>query len=167
MLLAVPLGHRHAGGGRFPLRELKGEPLVLVSHGETAGSLASTGADACRRFRFAPRGLLTTSDFMLALNLVASGVGGTFVPAYMSSIHPESIRYLPVETPLAIEMRLVFATHSAQASASVGDLRELGRVHNTREFGRPGDQRSHCRDVFLLSSLRSSRSFKRCRCAAR
>ncbi len=125
MLLAVPSGHRHAGDTSLPLRALEGEPVVLVSHGQTLDSLESTLTEACKRLRFSPRIAQTTSDFMLALNLVASGAGCAFVPAYMSSIHPEAIRYLQVETPLPIEMHIVFATRADQTSPSVCNLRSL------------------------------------------
>ncbi len=125
MLLAVPPDHRYAGKTRVPLRALEGEPVVLVSHGQTLGSLESTLTEACSRLRFSPRISQTTSDFMLALNLVASGAGCTFVPAYMSSIHPEAISYLQVETPLPIEMHIVFATRSDQTSTSVCSLRSM------------------------------------------
>ncbi len=125
MLLAVPSGHRHADRAEVSLREFKGESFVLVSHGETTGSLASIFSAACRKLRFTPRILQTTSDFVLALNLVASGVGCTFVPAYMRGVHPESIHYLQVETPLPIEMEIVFAARADQASPSVCNLRDL------------------------------------------
>ncbi len=125
MLLAVPPGHRHAGKASVPLRVLEGEPVVMVSHGQTLDSLESTLTEACKKLRFSPRIAQTTSDFMLALNLVASGAGCAFVPAYMSSIHPEAIRYLQVETPLPIEMHIVFATRSDQTSTSVCNLRSM------------------------------------------
>ncbi len=125
MLLAVPSGHRHAGNASIPLRALEGEPVVLVSHGQTLDSLESTLTEACKKLRFSPRIAQTTSDFMLALNLVASGAGCAFVPAYMSSIHPEAIRYLQVDTPLPIEMHIVFATRFDPPSPSVCNLRNL------------------------------------------
>ena len=141
MLLAVPVNHRHAKKAMISLHELKGEPVVLVSHGETVDSLESIFAAACKRLRFSPRVLQTTPDFVLALNLVASGVGCTFVPAYMNRIHPESIRYLQVETPLPIEMKLVFVTRADQASSSVGNLCNLARQTFQRENGRGSDSR--------------------------
>ncbi len=125
MLLALPSGHRHADNARVSLRQLSGESFVLVSHGETTGSLESLFAAACRTLRFSLKVLQTTSDFVLALNLVASGVGCTFAPAYMRSVHPEAIRFLEVETPLPIEMKLVFAVRADQASSSVCNLRGL------------------------------------------
>ncbi len=135
MLLAVPSSHRHANKTEVALRELAGEPFVLVSHGETTGSLESVLSAACEKLRFSPKVSQTTSDFVLALNLVASGVGCTFVPAYMRGVHPVSIRFLRVETPLPIEMKLVFATRADQTSPGVCNLRGLIAQVFQREKG--------------------------------
>ena len=156
MLLAVPPGHRYAGNTSVPLQALKGEPMVLVSHGQTIDSLESTLTEACKKLRFSPRISQTTSDFMLALNLVASGAGCAFVPAYMNSIHPETISYLQTETPLPIEMHIVFATRSDQTSTSVYNLRSMAvRAFQPKgselparmvkaERGRPTKVNGHC-----------------------
>ena len=125
MLLAVPSAHVNARKSSIHLRDLKDEPMILVSHGETINSLASTLTIACAKLRFTPRILQTTPDFMLALNLVASGIGSTFVPAYMRSIYPETIAYLRVETPLAIKMQTVLAIRASQTPPAVAHLYEM------------------------------------------
>jgi DNA-binding transcriptional LysR family regulator len=125
MLLAVPTGHAFRDKKNVPLSELKDQPIILVSHGATQYSLEGTLIAACGKYGFLPRFVQTMPEYMLALNLVASGIGLTFVPKYMDTIHSRAIHYLSVRTPLAIEMKIVFASRAREDSPVLGNLKRL------------------------------------------
>ncbi len=125
MLLALPRMHPLAKSTTVPLRALENEPFILISHGHTEHSLQLSLTEACMKLGFAPRVLQTSPEFMLALNLVASGLALTFVPAYMASIHAESISYKSIEPSGSITMDTVIASSAASTSAAVANLQAL------------------------------------------
>jgi DNA-binding transcriptional LysR family regulator len=125
MLLAVPSGHVFECKKNVLLSELKDQPIILVSHGITQYSLEGTLIAACGKYGFLPRFVQTTPEYMLALNLVASGIGLTFVPKYMNTIHTEAIHYLSVRTPLAIEMKIVLASRAREDWPLLSNLKNL------------------------------------------
>ena len=122
MVLALPRKHALAKSKMISLRALENEPLVLISHGNRENSLQSRLSEACRRLGFAPRILQTSPEFMLALNLVASGLALTFVPAYMASVHAEAISYRSIEPSANITMETIVASPAANSSAAVANL---------------------------------------------
>ncbi len=122
MVLALPRKHALARSKTVSLRALENEPLVLISHGNPEHSLQSRLSEACSKLGFAPRILQTSPEFMLALNLVASGLALTFVPAYMASVHAEAISYRSIEPSASITMETIVASSAANSSAAVVNL---------------------------------------------
>jgi DNA-binding transcriptional LysR family regulator len=127
MLLAVPCTHPASQRTSIHVRELSDEPFILITHGQTEHSLESSLQEAFAKFGGSPRILQTVPEFMLALNLVASGIGLTFVPEYMRSIHPNTISYLRIESPVAIAMKTVVALAADQSSPAACNLHELAK----------------------------------------
>ena len=125
MLLALPSSHPLATRTSVHVRELKDEPFILISHGETEQSLESTFKAACLKEGFTPRILQTTPDFMLALNLVASRLGLSFVPKYMKGIHLGAISYLQIDTSVSIAMKTVIGFVGARPLPAVANLSEI------------------------------------------
>ncbi len=122
MVLALPRTHALARSRSVSLRALENEPLILISHGNTEHSLQLSLTEACSKLGFAPRILQTSPEFMLALNLVASGLALTFVPAYMTTVHAEAISYRRIEPSANITMETVVASPAASTSAAVANL---------------------------------------------
>ena len=122
MVLALPRMHALARSKTVSLRALENEPLILISHGNTEHSLQLSLTAACSELGFAPRILQTSPEFMLALNLVASGLALTFVPAYMTTVHAEAISYRRIEPSANITMETVVASPAANTSAAVANL---------------------------------------------
>ena len=96
--------------------------MILISHGNIEHSLQSRLTAACGKLGFAPRILQTSPEFMLALNLVASELALTFVPAYMTSVHAEAISYRSMEASANIAMETIVASPAANTSAAVANL---------------------------------------------
>ena len=122
MVLALPRKHALAKSRTVSLRALENEPLILISHGNTEHSLQLRLTAACSKLGFSPRILQTSPEFMLALNLVASGLALTFVPAYMASVHAEAIAYRNFEPSANITMETIVASPAANSSAAVANL---------------------------------------------
>ena len=139
MLLAIPRMHPLAKNQTIPISALEDEPFILISHGNTEHSLQISLTEACKRLGFAPRILQTSPEFMLALNLVASGLALTFVPAYMSNIHAEAIVYRGIDPSADITMETVIASSAASTSAAVANLHEVASVvfSGKKRKGRP------------------------------
>lgn len=134
MLLAVPLSHSLATRKAVHIRNLKNEPLLLISHGNTEHSLESSLRAACSTYDFTPRILQTVPEFMLALNLVAAEIGLTFVPPYMRGIHTQRICYMPLSENVNITMETVIAYKTATVSSPVLEVvraagETFGRAH--------------------------------------
>ncbi len=127
MVLAIPMDHHLAKHERVAVRDLKGEALLLISHGNTEHSLESSLRSACSKCGFSPRILQTVPEFMLALNLVAAGIGMTFVPPYMRRIHSERISYKPISSNAKITMETVVAHRSDSVSPHVLDTVRVAR----------------------------------------
>ena len=132
MMLAFPIEHRFNGQATISLQDLQDEPLLLISHGNTVHSLESALTAACEKLRFSPRIAQTVPEFMLALNLVASGVGSTFVPMYMTSIHTKRICYKRLEPAEDITMETVVALRTDEASTAAHNLNSLACKHFTK-----------------------------------
>ena len=127
MLLAFPSEHRFSRQAEVSLRELQDEPLLLISHGNTVHSLQSGLSAACQELDFEPRIAQTVPEFMLALNLVASGIGMTFVPKYMTSIHTKRICYKRLKPAADITMETVVALRRDEASQAAINLSLLAQ----------------------------------------
>lgn len=127
MLLAFPSDHRLSNLPEVSLQDLEDEPFLLISHGNTVHSLESALSGAFEKVNIAPRIAQTVPEFMLALNLVASGIGVTFVPMYMTSIHTTRICYRPLTPAADITMETVIALRRDEASEAARNLAFLAK----------------------------------------
>ena len=127
MILAIPLSHRLASERFVAVCDLRNEALLLISHGNTEHSLESSLRAACSRCGFSPRILQTVPEFMLALNLVAAGIGVTFVPPYMRGIHSQRICYIPLRKRENITIETVVAHRADSVSSQVRELVRVAR----------------------------------------
>ena len=127
MLVALPFSHVLAARQSITTRNLMNQPLLLISHGNKEHSLESNLRSACLKCGFSPRILQTVPEFMLALNLVAAGVGLTFVPPYMRGIHSERICYIPLSGRANITMETVVAYRTGPVSSHVLQVVQVAR----------------------------------------
>ena len=125
MILAVPARHPLAGRKSVSLPDLKGKPLVLVTHDRVAGTFEDMLYAACERHGFAPQIAQTSPRLMLALNLAAAGIGSAFVPEYMSSVPVEGLRYVPIEDSSPLMLGIDFVARAEDSSLLVTGLWEV------------------------------------------
>ncbi len=122
MLLALPSNHRLSAEAEVSLQDVQAEPFLLISHGNTVHSLESALATAFQKLHVIPRIAQTVPEFMLALNLVASGIGLTFVPSYMASVHTNRVSYKRVRPTCNITMETVIALRRDESSKAAKNL---------------------------------------------
>lgn len=126
MVVALPAGHALAARARVPLLALSIEPFVLFSRVVGAG-LHDEIVGACRAAGFSPRVVQEASQVTSIVNLVASGLGVSIVPASMQHMHTEGVTFRPIAAPVPkARLSLIWRRADAEAPQLVR-LRELVR----------------------------------------
>ena len=137
MVLALSSEHRLSNHSAVSLRDLEDEPFLLISHGNTVHSLESALTAAFGKWSTTPRIAQTVPEFMLALNLVASGIGVTFVPTYMTDIHLKRICYKRLRPAADITMETVVAVRRGETSEAAMNLTLLAREVFAKHIQKP------------------------------
>lgn len=92
LVVALPAGHPLARRKSLPLLSLSLEPFVLFSRPVGAG-LHDEIVQACHAAGFSPRVVQEASQVTSIINLVASGLGVSIVPASMQQMQIEGVTY--------------------------------------------------------------------------
>ena len=95
MMVVVPNGHRLAASKSVRLEDLRDEPFVLYPRATREG-LPEMVVSACEARGFRPKVVQQTPQISTTINLVASGLGISIVPASMRSSRRDAVRYLPL-----------------------------------------------------------------------
>jgi DNA-binding transcriptional LysR family regulator len=116
-LLVLPAGHKLLGkwrpgraGPSLRLRQLAGERFILVRRGGAPGLYANLVA-ACARAGFTPAATIEVDRMLSNVNLVASGIGVSAVPASMRGFQSGQVAYCAIldrpklEAPLTLLRR--------------------------------------------------------------
>lgn len=90
VVVALPPGHRLAKRTRISLADLRNEDFVFLQLDSSA--FARRLHDACLREGFTPRVTQQVVEIPAALNLVASGVGVTLVPASLALLRKGAVQ---------------------------------------------------------------------------
>lgn len=124
LLVALPAGHALARRKSLPLLALSLEPFVLFSRPVGAG-LHDEIVQACHAAGFSPRVVQEASQVTSIVNLVASGLGVSIVPASMQQMHIEGVTYRPIQN-IGARARLSLIYREAD--------RELPQILNLRRL---------------------------------
>lgn len=98
LVVALPAGHPLTQRVSVALLALSLEPFVLFSRSVGAG-LHEEIVRACRQAGFTPRVVQEASQVTSIVNLVASGLGVSLVPASMQQMHIEGVAFRPIRKP--------------------------------------------------------------------
>jgi DNA-binding transcriptional LysR family regulator len=134
VVVAVSSEHRLASKRSIPLRALRTEPVVSLTHNSL---LRLTLEQACRAAGFSPNVVAETSDLDFLVQLAAEQVGVAILPA-SGLLHAESLSVIPLTSP-SIERRLVFVwpeDHLSPAALAFTDL--IRREYERRELPERG-----------------------------
>jgi DNA-binding transcriptional LysR family regulator len=126
MVAAVPTDHPLASRSRLKLRDLQGERLICYPRASGRG-LSDEVIEALRSSGHEPVIVQQTPQLSSTVNLVAAGLGIAVVPACLQHIHPQSVRYLPIED-LKMKARLAVLHGVGQPSAAQSNFLALARA---------------------------------------
>ncbi|MCX7634567.1 MAG: LysR family substrate-binding domain-containing protein, partial [Syntrophales bacterium] len=93
LVAVVPTHHRLQGRRPLALRELAGEPFIMVPRQRGPGYFDYI-ISLCRREGFSPFIVLEASQFHTIIGLVAAGLGVSIVPATMRLAHIEGVDFI-------------------------------------------------------------------------
>jgi DNA-binding transcriptional LysR family regulator len=127
MFVAVPSGHRLAGGhDPVPLGALSDETFILYRRPVGPGLHDSIIA-ACDRAGFSPTIGQEAPRMLSTLSLVAAGLGVTLVPASMRRLEAEGVVYRPLDAAAELMAPLNLAYRRGEVSAAVMRFDALAR----------------------------------------
>ena len=126
MLVALPAGHVLASRRQIPLLALSIEPFVLFPRTVGAG-LHDEIVTACRRAGFSPRVVQEASQVTSIVNLVASGLGVSILPASMQHMHTDGVVFRPIARPIPKARLSLIWRHADRDAPQLVRLRELVR----------------------------------------
>lgn len=115
LVVALPAGHPLAQRATIALLALSLEPFVLFSRDVGAG-LHEEIVRACRQAGFTPRVVQEASQVTSIVNLVASGLGVSLVPASMQQMQIEGVAFRPISRPVP-KARLNLICRSSEVDA--------------------------------------------------
>lgn len=136
ILVAAPVGHplaKRANRGGVCLAALVDETLLLYRRKPGPG-LYEIIVESCRKAGFAPRIGQETPRMIGALNLVASGLGISLVPASMRAINSSAICYLPLKAAegLTAPLHLAYRTDFVSPATRLFIERVHGHLRETK-----------------------------------
>jgi DNA-binding transcriptional LysR family regulator len=126
VVAALPESHPLAARDRLALRDLQGEPLVMLGRTGAPG-VRDRLEDAIARFGGEDQLVQEASEMQTVIGLVAGGVGLSLVPDSVQSLAREGVVYRPLTDGPTIELALAWRTddHSPVLQA----FREVVREH--------------------------------------
>ncbi|WP_395713955.1 LysR family transcriptional regulator [Reyranella sp.] len=126
MMAALPVRHRLARRPRLGLRDLAEETFILYRRPDGRG-LYDVIITACAEAGFSPHVGQDAPRIVSTLNLVAAGLGITIVPASLSRLPLEGVRYRPLVGKPALEVPLNLACRADEGSAATLGFVDLVR----------------------------------------
>lgn len=124
LMVALPAGHALAMRQQIPLMALSIEPFVLFSRAVGAG-LHDAIVSACREAGFSPRVVQEASQVTSIVNLVASGLGVSIVPASMQHIQAEGVTFRAIQKPVPKARLSLICRVEAVETPQIRKLRDL------------------------------------------
>ena len=129
LVVALPKGHVLAKGdghAAIPLSALASEIFILMGGWSGLGLYAAMLA-ACRTAGFSPRVGPEAPRLASTLNLVAVGLGISFVPASLQRLQIDGVAYRRLKRPNQPKLPLQVASRRGDPSAVVGHFLSLAR----------------------------------------
>ena len=129
MVLALPRGHALAAGNRdtpIPLKALADETFIVYGepHGQGIHAVAFRAFQAAG---FNPSVGQQASHLASTLNLVAVGLGVSFVPASLQRMHMDGVTYRQLKGAVRMTAPVNLASRRGDPSAVVQNFRNLVR----------------------------------------
>lgn len=128
IVLALPLNHPLLEfDGAIDLAEIAPYPLILYRRSSGPG-IYDRVVSALNREHLAPNIIQEAPRVSAALNLVAAGMGISFVPSSLCSSHTEDVRYRPMKIKPTLSASILLACRKNEGSVAVKDFIENSRI---------------------------------------
>jgi DNA-binding transcriptional LysR family regulator len=137
IIAALPESHPLAGRERLSLRDLAGEPLVMLSRSGSPGVRDALEA-AIARLGGDDQLVQEAAEMQTVIGLVAAGVGLSLVPDSVRSLVRDGVVYRPLTHGPSIELAL--AWREGDRSPVLGAFQETVREHRPPPGGE-GEER--------------------------
>lgn len=118
IMLAMPVGHPLLAYDIISATQLGEYPLILYRRSAGPGIYDSV-ISALNKSDSSPNIIQEAPRVGAALNLVATGMGISFVPASLCSAHSEDIRYRPIDIDPPLTASILLACRKNERSVSV------------------------------------------------
>lgn len=118
IMLAMPVGHPLLTHETISAAQLGEYPLILYRRSAGPGIYDSV-ISALNKSDSSPNIIQEAPRVGAALNLVATGMGISFVPASLCSAHSEDIRYRPINITPPLTASILLACRKTENSVSV------------------------------------------------
>jgi DNA-binding transcriptional LysR family regulator len=130
MLVALPSGHalaQSSGGGEIVISLKRLARETFIFYGPPGSGFYDVTMAACRAAGFSPRVGQETPRVTSTLNLVATGLGISLVPASLQHMHLDGVVYCRLKGPAQPKAILNLASRRGDPSAVVGHFLNLVR----------------------------------------
>jgi DNA-binding transcriptional LysR family regulator len=123
MLAALPVDHPLAAAASLKLQDLACERFILYPRAIRPG-LSDEVIAACQAAGFTPTIVQETPQLSSTVNLVATGLGISIVPACLRQVRPQAVRFVPIED-LDLNAHLGLLHRVVEGSAAVARFKAL------------------------------------------
>lgn len=124
-LVAIPKRHPLARKATISVKSLRNTALIFHNDRSERHDFASTFREACMAKGFTPRVVQETPDLVLALNLVAAGIGITFIPKSLCVSRSDKVVYRTLRSNPPFLHSLSFVTRCDETKETVKKLATL------------------------------------------
>lgn len=118
IMLALPVGHPLLAFDKISAAQMVEHPLILYRRSSGPGIYDSV-ISALNKSDSSPNIIQEAPRVGAALNLVATGMGISFVPASLSNAHSEDVRYRPIDIGPPLTASILLACRKNENSVSV------------------------------------------------
>lgn len=125
LVVALPAGCSLAQAPSLAMAALAEEPFIVVPR-EIAPAAYDTMMAACSEAGFTPRIVQEAPQLATAVNLVAAGIGLTFVPSSLQHVHNHEVVYRSVED-VTLTIEICLASRRGEPAVAVRNFVKMAR----------------------------------------
>ncbi len=125
LLVACPNDHPLALDQSITLSAIAGTPLILPRGRAGHAGLRTMLAAAFANQGYEPNVVQETPEYVMAINLVAAGLGIAIVPAALEGLRPDAIVYRPLRSKPALQTEIIIVSRAKDLSPVLANFLRL------------------------------------------
>ncbi len=134
-VVVAPDTHRLASQSIVDIAELCGEPLIMPRGRTGDADMRARIAAAFAKAGEMPRIVQETPEYVMAINLVATGIGLALVPATLTGLRREGVVYRPLRTEEPLLTEIILVTRTGDHAPIVANFLALAAELAPGSFG--------------------------------